>query len=89
MREATLHIVNRLGLHARASARFVQEASRFKSQVFLKKGDIEINAKSILGVMMLAAGPGSELTLRVEGEDEEQTVEALAALVANRFGEEQ
>jgi len=87
MAERMLYIQNKLGLHARASARFVSEASRFTSEITLMKGDIEVNAKSIMGIMMLAAGKGTTLTLRAEGEDEQLALDAVEMLVNNRFGE--
>jgi phosphocarrier protein HPr len=87
MAERTLFIRNKLGLHARASARFVSTASRFGSDIRLRKGDIEVNGKSIMGIMMLAAAKGSELTLSAEGEDAEVALDALEDLVNARFGE--
>jgi phosphocarrier protein HPr len=87
MIERKLAVVNRLGLHARASARVVQVASQFQSALFLQHRGREINAKSIMGLMMLAAGKGSELTLRADGVDEEAAADAIAALFADRFGE--
>jgi len=87
MIERRLAVVNRLGLHARASARVVQVASQFQSALFLLHRGREINAKSIMGLMMLAAGKGSELVLRVEGPDEQAAADAVAALFADRFGE--
>ena len=87
MQQRELEIVNRLGLHARASAKLTQLASRFKSQVFLSRSGRRVNAKSIMGVMMLAAAKGATVTLEIEGEDEGEAMEALAALVAGRFGE--
>jgi len=87
MAECVLHIQNKLGLHARASARFVSEASRFACDITLIKGDIEVNAKSIMGIMMLAAGKGTTLTLRAKGEDAQQALDAIQNLVNNRFGE--
>jgi len=87
MAECTLHIQNKLGLHARASARFVSEASRFTCDITLVKGDIEVNAKSIMGIMMLAAGKGTRLTLRAVGGDAQLALNAIEALVNNRFGE--
>jgi len=87
MAECTLHIQNKLGLHARASARFVSEASRFACEITLLKGDIEVNAKSIMGIMMLAAGKGTSLTLRAVGEDAELALKAIEALVKDHFGE--
>lgn len=80
-------ISNKLGLHARPSAQITQAASRFSSEVWLSKSGRRVNAKSIMGVMMLAAGPGSVLTVEAEGEDETQAVEAIGALIAAGFGE--
>lgn len=81
-------ILNRLGLHARPAAEFVKTASRFQSEVWVKKDDVEVSGKSIMGVMMLAAECGSQITIRAEGSDADAALEALSALVANRFGEE-
>jgi phosphocarrier protein len=82
-----IEIINRLGLHARAAAKFVTCASQFDSHVQLARNDRKINGKSIMGVMMLAAGQGTTLTLLVDGKDEQEAVGALEALVADRFGE--
>ena len=87
MQQRELEIVNKLGLHARASAKLTHLASRFKSQVFLSRNGRRVNAKSIMGVMMLAAARGATVMLETEGEDEGEAMEALAALVAARFGE--
>lgn len=87
MIERKLAVVNRLGLHARASARVVQVASQFVCTITLLHRGREINAKSIMGLMMLAAGKGSELTLRTDGADETAAADAIAALFADRFGE--
>jgi len=87
MAERILYIQNKLGLHARASARFVSEASRFASEISLLKDDIEVNGKSIMGIMMLAAGKGSTLTLRAVGKDEQMALDSIEALVNDRFGE--
>jgi phosphocarrier protein len=84
-REVTL--LNVLGLHARAAARWVQVASRFQSHLTLSKDGRTVDAKSILGVLMLAASQGERLILSAEGPDAEQAVEALAALIRSRFGE--
>ena len=81
-------IRNRLGLHARPAALLVKEAARFRSSVFVSKNGLEVNGKSIMGVMMLAAEVGSELELRAEGEDAEAALDALAALIDSRFGED-
>jgi phosphocarrier protein HPr len=80
-------IVNRLGLHARASAKLTQLASRYKSDIWIVRNERRVNAKSIMGVMMLAAGPGSSVLLEAEGEDAEQALAALARLIAGRFEE--
>ncbi|PCI41145.1 MAG: phosphocarrier protein HPr [Proteobacteria bacterium] len=87
MAERTLKIQNKLGLHARASARFVSEASRFACEISLLKDDIEVNGKSIMGIMMLAAGKGTTLTLRAVGKDEQMALDSIEALVNDRFGE--
>ncbi len=80
-------IPNRLGLHARASAQFVQLASKFRSEITVEVGAQKVNAKSIMGLLMLAAAQGTILTLRAVGEDADAALAALAALVARRFGE--
>ncbi len=80
-------IVNKLGLHARAAAKLVAEAGRFTAEVSLLKGTARVNAKSILGVMMLAAAKGSEVEIEAEGADAEEAVAALEALIARRFDE--
>ena len=80
-------LINVLGLHARAAARWVQVASRFQSRLTLSKDGRTVDAKSILGVLMLAASQGERLLLSAEGADAEQAVDALAALVRSRFGE--
>ncbi|HEX6315376.1 MAG TPA: HPr family phosphocarrier protein [Gemmatimonadaceae bacterium] len=85
--EREVRIENRNGLHARPAAEIVKAASRFKSDVTIRRDDMEVNGKSIMGVMMLAAEYGSTLWLKANGDDAEQAVEALAALVASRFGE--
>lgn len=89
MPEKSIHISNKLGLHARASAKLVSTASRFSSEITLIKDQIEVNGKSIMGIMMLAAGKGSELRLRAEGQDADEAVEAIELLVNDRFGEEE
>ncbi len=86
--EKTFTIQNKLGLHARASSFFVQEANRFESEIFVIKDDQEVNGKSILGVLMLAAPRGAEITLRAEGEDAAAAIDALGLLINNLFGEE-
>lgn len=89
MPERVVLIQNKLGLHARASARFAAEANRFAAEVRIIKDGIEVNGKSIMGIMMLAAAKGSLLTLRAEGEDAEHALDALQALVEARFGEDE
>ena len=86
--EAQMVIRNQLGLHARACALFVKTAARFKSHVFVSRDDLEVNGKSIMGVMMLAAEEGAVIKVRVEGEDERDALAALDALVAGKFGGE-
>ena len=80
-------IINRLGLHARASAKFVSLASEFVSEITLKRNGQQINGKSIMGIMMLAAAKGAELELCADGKDEKKAMEALTELVNDRFGE--
>lgn len=87
MERVETEIVNRLGLHARASAKLTQLAGSFKSEVWLEKGARRINAKSIMGVMMLAAGKGSTIVVETSGEDELTAREALLKLIADKFGE--
>ncbi len=87
MHERTLHIQNRLGLHARASAKLAALASEFACDITLVKDDIEVNAKSIMGIMMLAAGKGSSLIVRSHGEDAVEALDAIEALVQDYFGE--
>jgi phosphocarrier protein len=87
MVERTVTIVNRQGLHARPAAEIVKIASRFNAEVTLVRDDLEVNGKSIMGVMMLAAEQGASLLLRADGPDAEQAVDALSTLIANKFGE--
>ncbi len=89
MIEQELEIVNKLGLHARASAKLTQLAAKFKSEVWMTRNKRRVNAKSIMGVMMLAAGKGTKVLLEVEGDDEQACFDAIAALVENKFGEEE
>jgi phosphocarrier protein len=86
--EQTVTIVNRLGLHARAAAKLVTEANRHAADVRVRKDGREVSGKSIMGVMMLAAAKGSQITLITEGDDAEHALTCLAELVAERFGEE-
>jgi phosphocarrier protein HPr len=88
MQQRDVEIVNKLGLHARPSAKLTQLASRFKSQVFMARNGRRINAKSIMGVMMLAAAKGSTVTLETDGEDELEAIDALTGLISSGFGEE-
>jgi phosphocarrier protein HPr len=83
--EAT--IVNKLGLHARASAKLTQLASGFRSEIHLSRNSRRVNAKSIMGVMMLAAGKGSSVCIEAQGEDAEAALAAIGALIADKFGE--
>ncbi len=87
MVQVELEIVNKLGLHARASAKLTQMASKFKSEVWIMRNNKRVNGKSIMGVMMLAAGKGSRITLEVSGDDEQECAAAITTLVAERFGE--
>ena len=80
-------IINKLGLHARASAKLTQLAGKYRSEVWMEKGTRRINAKSIMGVMMLAAGKGSTVTVETDGDDEQAASGAILELIANRFGE--
>lgn len=87
MLERMVTIQNRNGLHARPAAEIVKTAAKFKSDITLIRDDLEVNGKSIMGVMMLAAEYGSELMLRVDGPDENAAIEALGTLIASKFGE--
>jgi phosphocarrier protein HPr len=87
MAKLSLEIINKLGLHARASTKFTQTASQFKSEVWVEKNGRRVNAKSIMGVMMLAAAKGSIIEIEATGADEEQAIAALQALVNDYFGE--
>ncbi len=87
MPKADAEIVNKLGLHARASAKLTQLASSFAADVWLERNGRKVNAKSIMGVMMLAAGIGAEVTLETDGEREQEAMDALLALMADKFGE--
>jgi phosphocarrier protein len=87
MPKAEAEIVNKLGLHARASAKLTQLAGSFPCEVWMERNGRRINAKSIMGVMMLAAGKGSKVVVDTEGEQAEAALAALLALIADRFGE--
>jgi phosphocarrier protein HPr len=86
--EKEITIINRLGLHARPAAMFVRIASRFRSEVWVSKEGEEINGKSIMGLMMLAAGQGSKLLIKCEGPDAEKAMEELEELIQKKFNEE-
>lgn len=81
-------IKNRLGLHARASAKLVQTANRFRSEVFISKEGEEVNGKSIMGILMLAAAIGAKIEVRVSGEDAEAAFAAISQLIEDKFGED-
>ena len=87
MAERSVQIVNKHGLHARPAAEMVKAASRYKSDITISRDDLEVNGKSIMGVMMLAAEFGASITLRADGVDADDALDALSALVASRFGE--
>jgi phosphocarrier protein len=87
MTKASVEIINKLGLHARASTKFTQTASQFKSEIWVEKNGRRVNAKSIMGVMMLAAAQGTTIEIEATGEDEMNAIEALTALINNYFGE--
>jgi phosphocarrier protein HPr len=87
MPERIVQIENKNGLHARPAAEIVKLAAKFRSDITIVKDDLDVNGKSIMGVMMLAAEHGSTITLRAEGPDADQALDALATLVHNRFGE--
>jgi len=89
MPQRELEIVNKLGLHARASAKLTQLAARFQSEVHLARNGRRVNAKSIMGVMMLAAGKGAKVVVEAAGPDENEAIDAISALVADYFGEGQ
>ena len=86
--EQTIQVRNKFGLHARPAAEFVKLASRFQADVWVRKQELEVKGKSIMGMMMLAAECGAEITIRASGEDAEAAVGELVALVNNRFGED-
>lgn len=82
-----IQIINKLGLHARASSKFTQLAGRYNSEIWISRNGRRVNAKSIMGVMMLAAAKGSTVELDITGDDEQEAMEALVALINNRFDE--
>ena len=87
MPRAETEIANRLGLHARPSAKLTQLATQFNAEVWLEKQGRRVNAKSIMGVMMLAASQGTRITIETEGDDAEDALQAIIELIASRFGE--
>ena len=87
MQKRMITISNKLGLHARASAKLTAEAAKFKSAIWISRNGRRVNAKSIMGVMMLAAGPGSTIELETEGPDEDSAMDAIAALFRDKFDE--
>jgi phosphocarrier protein len=87
MPRAEARIVNKLGLHARAAAKLTHVAGGYKSEIWLSRSGRRVNAKSIMGVMMLAAGIGSTVLIEANGDDAEQAIKALLALIADKFGE--
>ncbi len=87
MAQTTVELVNRLGLHARAAAKFVHTASRFAAQILVRHHEEEVNGKSILGLLLLAAPVGSRLTITASGSDEAEALAALEQLIRERFGE--
>ena len=89
MIERDITIINNLGLHARAASKLVNLASQFASEVYLDNRGNRVNAKSIMGVMMLAASQGTELKLEINGEDEQQCIDAIVGLIENRFDEDE
>ncbi len=84
----TFTIRNRLGLHARAAALLVRTANRFASEITIEKDNLEVNGKSIMGILMLAASRGSKITLKAEGKDALQAIQTLGELIENKYGEE-
>jgi phosphocarrier protein HPr len=88
MEMKTFTIRNRLGLHARAAALMVKTANRFDAEVVIEKDGLEVNGKSIMGILMLAASKGSKITLKAEGKDATQAIRAVGELIENKFGEE-
>ncbi|MCB1916899.1 MAG: HPr family phosphocarrier protein [Rhodocyclaceae bacterium] len=89
MPRTEVEIINKLGLHARASAKLTQLASSFGAEVWLERNERRVNAKSIMGVMMLAAAKGCTITIDTSGDDEDEAMDALVTLIANRFDEEE
>ena len=88
MQNRNFKIINRLGLHARAAAQLVQTANKFSSEVNLIKDDVEVNGKSIMGILLLAAPQGTDIAVVVEGDDEQQAMDVIAELIEAGFGED-
>jgi phosphocarrier protein len=89
MQQREVEIVNKLGLHARASAKLTQLAAKYQSDVQMSRNGRKVNAKSIMGVMMLAAGKGAKVTVEIDGPDETEAMDAIVALIGDYFGEGQ
>mgnify|MGYP000846249712 FL=1 len=89
MNHKTITIINKLGLHARAAAKFVQVASGFHAEINVHSGHREVSGKSIMGIMMLAAGKGAEIEVKTIGPDEDEAMAAIEALIKNKFGEDE
>jgi phosphotransferase system HPr (HPr) family protein len=89
MNHKTITIINKLGLHARAAAKFVQVASGFHAEINVHSGHREVSGKSIMGIMMLAAGKGTEIDIKTIGPDEDEAMAAIEALINNKFGEDE
>ncbi|MEO5568395.1 MAG: HPr family phosphocarrier protein [Gemmatimonadaceae bacterium] len=87
MPERVVQVVNEAGIHARPAAEIVKTAAKFKAEITIARDDLEVNAKSIMGVMMLAAECGSDVMLKGEGDDAQAAIDAIAAVIANGFGE--
>ncbi|MBU3649278.1 MAG: HPr family phosphocarrier protein [Limnohabitans sp.] len=87
MIQHTITIINKLGLHARASAKLTKLAGSFPCEIWISKGDRRVNAKSIMGVMMLAAGIGSEVTIETDGDQAQEAMDAMLGLINDKFGE--
>ena len=83
----SIKIINKLGLHARASAKLTQVANQFESDIWIEKNDKTVNAKSIMGIMMLAAGQGTDIKISTEGVDEKEALDSISALINDYFGE--
>lgn len=88
MAEQQYEIINRLGLHARAAAQFVQVAGKFSAEVFVEKDDFEVNGKSIMGILMLAAPQGTLIRVRTEGTDADEALSAIGQIINDKFGED-